>query len=62
VLLDKLIQKLPCYSDFIRMLIASVLTALIVSVAVVTISRLLGLPAPALGSEWVAGAVPIISP
>jgi small-conductance mechanosensitive channel len=53
VLVDKLIQKLPCKSDFIRMLIGSVLTAVIVSVAVVTISRLLGFPAPAA----VAGAL-----
>jgi energy-converting hydrogenase Eha subunit B len=53
MLLERLIQKLPCQSAFVRALIGGTVAAVVVGVAVVVVSRLLGLPV----SPGVAGAL-----
>jgi energy-converting hydrogenase Eha subunit B len=56
MLLEKLIRKLPCRSGFVRALIGGTVTGVVVTVAVVVVSGLLGLPAPP-GVAGTLGAV-----
>jgi len=56
MLLDKLVQRLPIKSKLARTIIGGILAALIVCIAVIVVSNLLGFPAPP-GVAGVLGAV-----